>query len=218
MEKMELLAPAGDLEKLKIAIDYGADAVYFGGSMFGLRAGAGNLDLDEMKEGLEYAHARGAKAYMTVNVFAHNEDIKMLPDYLESLKDIPIDAFLVSDPGIYEESFECNRRKKAGSISRKRKAYRYDRKQAGKKFRKPDHINRRTGDHGISGSSDRDRISDICKSNLSDKGEERITCGWRYCSLWRRRTGTGTSGIKEYKRHCGGSIVSPGLSGECGIL
>ena len=101
MEKMELLAPAGDLEKLKIAIDYGADAVYFGGPMFGLRAGAGNLDLDEMKEGLEYAHARGAKAYMTVNVFAHNEDIKMLPDYLESLKDIPIDAFLVSDPGVF---------------------------------------------------------------------------------------------------------------------
>lgn len=123
-----------------------------------------------------------------------------------------------TDPGIYEESFECNRRKKAGSISRKGKAHQPDRKQIGKKFRKPDYINRRTGDHGIFGSSDRDGISDICKSNLSDKGEERITCGWRYCSPWRRRTGTGTSEIKECKRHCSGSIVSPGLSGECGIL
>ena len=80
-----------------------------------------------------------------------------------------------TDSGIYENSVECNRRKKAGSISRKRKTYRPDRKRVGKKFRKSDHINRRTSDHGISGSSDRDGISDICKSNLSDKGEERIT-------------------------------------------
>jgi putative protease len=102
MKKIELLAPAGDLEKLKIAIDYGADAVYFGGSMFGLRAGAGNLSTEEMREGIMYAHSHNAKAYMTVNIFAHNKDINMLPDYLKSLKDIPIDAFLVSDPGVFE--------------------------------------------------------------------------------------------------------------------
>ena len=125
---------------------------------------------------------------------------------------------LARDSGIYENSVECNRRKKAGSISRKRKAYRPDRKRVGKKFRKSDHINRRTSDHGISGSGDRDGISDICKSNLSAKGKERITCGWRYCSLWRRRTGAGTSEFKECKRRCGGSIVSPGLPGECDIL
>lgn len=100
-KKMELLAPAGDLEKLKIAVDYGADAVYFGGPMFGLRAGAGNLNHEEMKEGLAYAHERGAKAYMTVNIFAHNEDIRLLPDYLRSIADLPIDAFLVSDPGVF---------------------------------------------------------------------------------------------------------------------
>ena len=100
MKKMELLAPAGDLEKLKTAIDYGADAVYFGGEAFGLRAGAGNLTLDEIREGAEYAHARGRKIYMTVNIFAHNEDIERLPAYLESLRDIEIDAFLVSDPGV----------------------------------------------------------------------------------------------------------------------
>ena len=101
MKKIELLAPAGDLEKLKIAVDYGADAVYFGGPAFGLRAGAGNLTIEEMREGLAYAHERGAKAYMTVNIFAHNDDIALLPDYLNSLKGLPIDAFLVSDPGIF---------------------------------------------------------------------------------------------------------------------
>lgn len=101
MKRIELLAPAGDLEKLKIAVDYGADAVYFGGPMFGLRAGAGNLDIDEIREGLRYAHERGARAYMTVNIFAHNQDINMLPDYLESLKGLQIDAFLVSDPGVF---------------------------------------------------------------------------------------------------------------------
>ncbi|MHC1722206.1 MAG: U32 family peptidase [Aminipila sp.] len=100
MKKIELLAPAGDLEKLKIAIDYGADAVYFGGEMFSLRAGAGNLTIEEIKEGVEYAHSRGKKAYLTVNIYAHNEDIKPFEEYLNKIKDIPIDAFLVSDPGI----------------------------------------------------------------------------------------------------------------------
>lgn len=100
MKKIELLAPAGDLEKLKIAIDYGADAVYFGGEMFSLRAGAGNLTIDDIKEGVEYAHTRGKKAYLTVNVYAHNEDIKPFKEYLNKIKNIDIDAFIVSDPGI----------------------------------------------------------------------------------------------------------------------
>ncbi len=100
MKKIELLAPAGDLEKLKIAIDYGADAVYFGGEMFGLRAAARNFTPDEIKEGVSYAHDRGKKAYMTINIFAHNEDIPELEKYLDQLKDIPIDAFIVSDPGV----------------------------------------------------------------------------------------------------------------------
>lgn len=100
MKKIELLAPAGDLEKLKIAIDYGADAVYFGGEMFGLRAGARNFSLDEIREGVQYAHDRGKKIHMTINIFAHNSDISALENYLEKLKEIPIDAFIVSDPGI----------------------------------------------------------------------------------------------------------------------
>ncbi len=100
MKKIELLAPAGDLEKLKAAIDYGADAVYFGGEMFSLRAGAGNLTIDEIREGVAYAHKFGKKAYLTVNIYAHNEDIKPFEEYLNKIKDIDIDAFLVSDPGI----------------------------------------------------------------------------------------------------------------------
>lgn len=100
--KLELLAPAGDLEKLKTAIQYGADAVYFGGEMFSLRAGAGNLSIDDIKEGLEYAHSRGKRCYMTINIYAHNTDIDPLYRYLEKIKDLGIDAFLISDPGIIE--------------------------------------------------------------------------------------------------------------------
>lgn len=100
MKKIELLAPAGDLEKLKIAVDYGADAVYFGGEMFSLRAGAGNLTVEEIREGVAYAHERNVKCHMTLNIFAHNEDIEPLREYLYSIKDIPIDAFIVSDPGV----------------------------------------------------------------------------------------------------------------------
>ena len=100
MKKIELLAPAGDLEKLKIAVLYGADAVYFGGEMFSLRAGAGNMTLEEMQEGIEFAHERGVKAYLTINIYAHNEDIQPLREYLGKIKDFALDAFIVSDPGI----------------------------------------------------------------------------------------------------------------------
>lgn len=100
MNKIELLAPAGDLEKLKIAVEYGADAVYFGGEMFSLRAGAGNLSIPEIEEGVKYAHDRNIKCHMALNIFAHNEDIEPLRKYLASIKHVPVDAFIVSDPGI----------------------------------------------------------------------------------------------------------------------
>lgn len=100
MKKIELLAPAGDLEKLKTAVDYGADAVYFGGSVFSLRAQAGNFTHEEMLEGTAYAHRHGVRVYMTINIFAHNEDIAALPDFLNSIADIEIDGFLISDPGV----------------------------------------------------------------------------------------------------------------------
>ena len=100
IKKPELLAPAGDLEKLKIAVLYGADAVYFGGEMFSLRAGAGNLSLAEIAEGIAFCHAHGVKCYLAMNIFAHNEDIEPLRTYLAEIKDLALDAFIVSDPGV----------------------------------------------------------------------------------------------------------------------
>lgn len=99
--KIELLAPAGDLEKLKIAVLYGADAVYLGGTSFGLRAKAKNFDYDQMKEGVDFAHEHGAKVYVTCNIFAHNDDFSGLPEYLKELEKIGVDAILVADPGMF---------------------------------------------------------------------------------------------------------------------
>lgn len=101
MKKIELLAPAGDLEKLKFAIIYGADAVYFAGENFGLRAGASNFTISEMEEGISFAHERNKKVYITVNIFAHNEDIDIFKEYIKTLDSMGIDAFIVSDPGIF---------------------------------------------------------------------------------------------------------------------
>lgn len=100
MKQPELLAPAGDLEKLKVAVLYGADAVYFGGRHFGLRAGAGNFSEDEIAEGVRFAHAKGVKVYVTVNIFAHNDDLERLPPYLDAIRLAGVDGVIVSDPGV----------------------------------------------------------------------------------------------------------------------
>ncbi len=99
--KPELLAPAGDLEKLKIAVLYGADAVYIGGEAYGLRAKAKNFDLAAMKEGIDFAHSHGAKVYITANIFAHNSDFDGMADYFKAVDEMGADAILVSDPGVY---------------------------------------------------------------------------------------------------------------------
>ncbi len=99
--KIELLAPAGDLEKLKIAVLYGADAVYLGGTSFSLRAKAKNFDTEQMKEGIEFAHSHGAKVYVTCNIFAHNEDFDKMAEYFKELKELGADAILVADPGVF---------------------------------------------------------------------------------------------------------------------
>lgn len=101
MKKIELLAPAGNLEKLEIALAYGADAVYFGGKAFGLRAFSDNFDTDEIWTGIALAHAAGKKAYITINVFPHNEDLEQLPEYLISVRDAGADAIIVSDLGVW---------------------------------------------------------------------------------------------------------------------
>ncbi|MBP2625535.1 MAG: peptidase [Firmicutes bacterium] len=101
MNKPELLAPAGNLEKLKMALLYGADAVFMGGKAFGLRAFSDNFDDDQLKEGIDFAHSLQKKAYVTVNIFPHNEDLLALPDYIKFLYDSQADAVIVSDLGVY---------------------------------------------------------------------------------------------------------------------
>ena len=100
IKKPELLAPAGNLEKLKVAIRYGADAVYLGGSKLNLRAFAHNFDNDQLREGVKYAHDRGKKVYVTLNVIPHNGDFAGIEDYLRDLYEIGVDAIIVADPGI----------------------------------------------------------------------------------------------------------------------
>lgn len=101
IKKPELLAPAGNMEKLKMALIYGADAVYLGGKAFGLRAFGGNFDYDELKEAVEFAHKLGRKVYVTVNIFPHNSDMEKLPEYLAYLNEIRVDAMLIADLGIF---------------------------------------------------------------------------------------------------------------------
>ena len=98
-KKVELLAPAGDLEKLKFALHYGADAVYIGGQTFGLRASAKNFSVEDMQAGVDYAHERGKKVYLTLNIIPHNEDLAALEAYIEDIGRIPFDALILSDPG-----------------------------------------------------------------------------------------------------------------------
>ena len=101
VKKPELLAPAGNLEKLKMALIYGADAVFLGGKAFGLRAFGGNFTEAELKEGVEFAHHMKKKVYVTVNIYPHNSDLEKLPDYLRFLASIQVDAILVADLGVF---------------------------------------------------------------------------------------------------------------------
>lgn len=101
MKKPELLAPAGNMEKLKMALLYGADAVYLGGKAFGLRAFGGNFTNEELQEAVDFAHKLGKKIYVTVNIFPHNSDIAKLPAYLTFLNEIKVDAILVADLGVF---------------------------------------------------------------------------------------------------------------------
>ena len=101
MRNTELLIPAGSLDVLKTAVVYGADAVYIGGEAFGLRAKAHNFSLEDMKEGVEFAHSRGVKAYVTANILAHNDDLEGVEQYFEELKSVKPDALIISDPGVF---------------------------------------------------------------------------------------------------------------------
>ena len=101
MNRPEILAPASNLEVLKTAVIYGADAVYIGGEMYGLRAKAKNFSLEDMKEGIDFAHKYGKKVYVTANITAHNRDLSGVEDYFTELKEIKPDALIISDPGVF---------------------------------------------------------------------------------------------------------------------
>ena len=91
MKKVELLAPVGNMEKFKMAIHYGADAVFLGGKMFNLRAGSSNFSDEELEEAVTYAHNLGKKVYVTLNIIPHNDELDLLPDYVKFLEKIGID-------------------------------------------------------------------------------------------------------------------------------
>lgn len=99
--QVELLAPAGSIETLKIAVLYGADAIYIGGDHYGLRAKAKNFTLSEMEEGIKFAHSHGVKVYVTANIFAHNEDFEGMKDYFLSLERMQVDALIIADLGVF---------------------------------------------------------------------------------------------------------------------
>ena len=98
----ELLIPASSLEVLKTAVVFGADAVYIGGEAFGLRAKAKNFTMQEMQEGIAFAHAHDVKVYVTANILAHNEDLPGVKAYFEELKAIKPDGLIIADPGVFE--------------------------------------------------------------------------------------------------------------------
>jgi putative protease len=102
LAKPELLAPAGSLEKLKFAVRYGADAVYIGGQKYGLRSNADNFSIGQMREGVRFAEQYGAKVFVTTNIFAHQEDLPGIADYLKELEDAGIAAIITADPAIIE--------------------------------------------------------------------------------------------------------------------
>ncbi len=101
MRKPELLVPAASLEVLKVAVIFGADAVYIGGEEYGLRAKAKNFSMEDMDEGIAFAHAHGAKVYVTANIIAHNEDLRGARQYFKELRGMRPDALIISDPGIF---------------------------------------------------------------------------------------------------------------------
>ena len=101
MNKIELLSPAGDMERLKMAVAYGADAVYLAGTDFGMRAFAGNFSVEELPQAVAYAHAHGVKAHVTVNIMPRNDEAAALPAYLEQLQDAGVDALILADLGAF---------------------------------------------------------------------------------------------------------------------
>jgi U32 family peptidase len=111
MQRPELLAPAGNMEKLRTAVHYGADAVYLGGRAFGLRNLADNFSISEMAAALDFCHERGVRVYLTVNSYPHNDALERLERYLAEVAELPFDAYIVADPGVMELAREISPRR-----------------------------------------------------------------------------------------------------------
>ena len=103
MMKPELLAPAGDLEKLKTAVDFGADAVYLAGERFGLRTASKNFTEEDFEEGVAYAHDRGVAVHVTLNAMPHENEFEGLEEYVLRLEKLGVDALIISDPGVFDQ-------------------------------------------------------------------------------------------------------------------
>ena len=101
LDKIEVLAPAGDMDCLIAAVTYGADAVYLGSTAFGMRAASANFDFPALKTACDYAHAHGVKVYLTCNTVPHNHEMEALPDFLRGAADCGVDAFIISDMGVF---------------------------------------------------------------------------------------------------------------------
>ena len=101
MAKLELLSPAGDMERLRMAVLYGADSVYLAGTAFGMRAFAGNFSPEELPKAVEFAHSHGVKVHVTVNTMPRNDEVVNLPAYMEQLQDAGVDALILADLGAF---------------------------------------------------------------------------------------------------------------------
>lgn len=119
MRKPELLVPASSLEVLKTAVIFGADAVYIGGEAFGLRAKAKNFSMEDMKEGIAFAHEHGVKVYVTANILAHNRDLEGVEEYFRELKEVKPDALIIADPGCLRSQNVSVRKSNAISVPRR---------------------------------------------------------------------------------------------------
>ena len=110
-KKPELLAPAGDMEKLRMAVLYGADAVYLAGTSFGMRSFAGNFTADELPEAVRFAHDHGVRVHVTVNTMPRNDEVARLPEHLERLNDLGVDALILADLGLGRDQLRHERQR-----------------------------------------------------------------------------------------------------------
>ncbi|MBR0133031.1 MAG: U32 family peptidase [Lachnospiraceae bacterium] len=211
-KKPELLLPASSLEVLKVAVDYGADAVYIGGELFSLRANARNFSEEDMEQGISYAHENGRKVYVTMNITAHNEDIEGIKDYIGTLNRLKPDAVIISDPGVFslakeylDENIDIHISTQANNVNYL--TFEFWRKQGAKRVvtgrelslkeikeiraNIPDDLEIETFVHGAMciSYSGRCLLSNFMTGRDANKGECTHPCRWKYTLMVESRPG-----------------------------